>query len=306
MLLEMAIGDAYGIGFEFVKDNQHPNDLAQFYQHPKYNTLIPGQYTDDTQRALANVMVLCHKNILDPKSYADSYVEEFMISPRDGYSRRFQALIESSKNGGDLLTAVSPVGRTNGSIMGVAPLGYIEDTNLLKRAAVIQASVTHSWETAPWAQMVALMAHYFLYDIGPKDELINFLITEVDYPEEMNAHYNHPNYILSPIMKSYTELFKCTMEAKHTALHALYAVLNFDNLADMLKHCVDVGGDTDSLAALAMAIGSVSKEVTNNLPPILYASLENQSRGKDYIVMLDKVINNVYFPNTWIAQGLKQ
>lgn len=307
MLLEMAIGDAYGIGFEFVKDSKHINDLSQYYQHPKYSNLTPGQYTDDTQRSLANVMVIAHKDYMSPFDYAQSYVEEFKASPRDGYSRGYQTFIESCNTGWDFINNIQAHKVSNGSIMGAAPLGYMEDVQQVRRAAMIQATLTHHWETIPWAQMIALMAHYFLYNVGPKDELINFLNIEVDYPSDKPMVYLNPDYTLSPIIRSSNKsLIKCDMTAKVTALHVLYAVLNFDNLADMLKHCIDVGGDTDSLAALAMAIGSSSNEIKNNLPIHLYDALENGPRGKDYIVTLDNVINNVYFPNTWIAQSLKK
>lgn len=309
MLLEMAIGDAYGIGFEFVKDSKHINDLSQYYQHPKYSNLVPGQYTDDTQRSLANVMVIAHKDYMSPFDYAQSYVEEFKASPRDGYSRGYQAFIESCNTGWDFVNNIQATKRSNGSIMGAAPLGYLESIQQVKMAAMIQASLTHHWETIPWAQMVALAAHYFLYDIGPKDGLLDFL------NDQMNEQY----FVVDgrhPIKNSFSNLFKysqyedimesCDMSAQKTACHVLYAVLAYDNLADMLKHCIDVGGDTDSLAALAMAIGSCSHEIGNNLPTHLYDSLENGPRGRDYIVTLDNVINNVYFPNTWIAQSLKK
>ena len=305
MLLEMAIGDAYGIGFEFVKDTKHPNDLSQFFQHPKYSNLIPGQYTDDTQRSLANVMVIATKDYLNPLDYAIAYVNEFKASPRDGYSRGFQALIESCDNGLALLNNVLPTKLSNGSIMGAAPLGYLEEISNVKRAAGIQAMVTHSWETVPWAQMISLAAHYFLYDIGPKNELNQFLLMNVDFAEEFNPEFIQLPYLFSPIIVKDSIVTKCDMTAKHTALHAVWAVLHYDNLADMLKHCVNVGGDTDSLAALAMAIGSSSKEVKNNLPNHLYDTLENNGRGLDYITQLENVINNVYFPRTWIAQELK-
>lgn len=305
MLLEMAIGDAYGIGFEFCKTNS-PNDLARFYQHPKYANLIPGQYTDDTQRALANTMVITRKDYLNAFDFAQAYVEEYKASPRDGYSRGFQALIESVDTGAELLEKVEPTGLTNGSIMGVAPIGYLENISYVKRSAIIQATVTHSWETAPWAQMVALMAHYFLYDIGPKADLIKFLMSEVSFPSDFNPSYINTPYLLSPILIRDSIFTKCDMTAKNTALHIVKAILDHDNLADMLKYCIDVGGDTDSLAASAMAIGSSSREIENNLPQHLYDALENGNRGRDYIVNLDNVLNNVYFPNTWVAKARKE
>lgn len=312
----MAIGDAYGIGFEFVdkdewSNNGLVNDLSKFYQHPLYSNLIPGQYTDDTQRALANTMVICHKDFLNPLEYTKSYIEEFKASPRDGYSRGFQALIESCDDGQQLLDTVSPTKNSNGSIMGVAPLGYLENISDVMRAAAIQAMTTHGWRTVPYAQMIAATAHYFLYDIGPKDELTQFLFLNIDLPNTicpMIAGKADECMFASIIKESEYEdlgVDPCSMSAKSTALHALYAIVNYDNLADMLTHCIDVSGDTDSLAAISMALGSVSTEIENNLPQHFYDTIENGSRGRDYIKQLNDVINNVYFPNTWIAQSLK-
>ncbi|MCK9532362.1 MAG: ADP-ribosylglycohydrolase family protein [Gammaproteobacteria bacterium] len=308
MLLEMAIGDAYGIGFEFCKTNS-VNDLSRFYQHPKYSNLIPGQYTDDTQRSLANVMVITRKDYLNQFDYAQAYIDEFKASPRDGYSRRFQALIESCNNGLDLLSNVRPTKDSNGSIMGVAPVGYLEKISDVKRAAAIQAMVTHSYSTVPYAQMIALAAHYFLYDLGSKDDLLEFINDQLD-EQYFIVDGRHPlKNTFSDIFKEseYEDIIEaCDMTAQKTAYHSLYAVLSYDNLADMLKHCIDVGGDTDSLAALSMAIGSSSKEIENNLPKHLYDTLENGTRGRDYIDSLDNVLNNVYFPNTWKARQTKK
>lgn len=294
MLLEMAIGDAYGIGFEFCKP-AHTNDLAQFYRHPTYDGLEPGQYSDDTQRALANVRVVMTKNPLSFIDYMNAYVEEYKISPRNGYSRGFQSLIMSCENGQDMMDKISPSRATNGSVMGIAPLGYIENITTLKRAATIQALTTHNALTVEWAQVAALTAHYFLYNLGSKENLIGFLYENVDFTFDYDLE-----------AEVFDMVGPCTMQAKDTVLHALKAVLEYDNLADMLKYCIDLKGDTDSLGAVAMALGSVCKEIENNLPHILRNTLENNGRGHDYIVQLDNVLNNVYFPNTWIAKDLKK
>ncbi|MGF1988711.1 MAG: ADP-ribosylglycohydrolase family protein [Nostoc sp. ZfuVER08] len=48
MLLELAIADAYGAGFEYADEMLVNNDLSRYVQHPRFR-LIPGSYTDDTQ-----------------------------------------------------------------------------------------------------------------------------------------------------------------------------------------------------------------------------------------------------------------
>lgn len=59
MLLEIAIGDAYGAGFEYVSTAiicEH-NDLSGYIQHPRHGTK-PGQYTDDTQMSISIAEVI--------------------------------------------------------------------------------------------------------------------------------------------------------------------------------------------------------------------------------------------------------
>lgn len=53
MLLELAIGDAYGAGFEYANRafiGAH-NDLSGYVRHPRHRQR-PGSYTDDTQMSL--------------------------------------------------------------------------------------------------------------------------------------------------------------------------------------------------------------------------------------------------------------
>ena len=48
MLLELAVGDAYGAGFEYVNRQliRQFNDLSRYVKHPRHS-ITPGYYTDD-------------------------------------------------------------------------------------------------------------------------------------------------------------------------------------------------------------------------------------------------------------------
>lgn len=54
MLLEIAIGDAYGAGFEYADSSyvRAKNNLVGYVRHPRHG-IRPGHYTDDTQMSLA-------------------------------------------------------------------------------------------------------------------------------------------------------------------------------------------------------------------------------------------------------------
>ena len=46
MLIEIAIGDAYGAGFEYANPaSDRPNDLSRYFKHPRHN-IGPGCYTE--------------------------------------------------------------------------------------------------------------------------------------------------------------------------------------------------------------------------------------------------------------------
>lgn len=58
-------------------------------------------------------------------------------------------------------------------------------------------------------------------------------------------------------------------------------------LADILRACVAYGGDVDTVAAIALAAASCSRDVSQNLPAHLADTLENGAFGRDYLVALD-------------------
>ena len=65
MLLELAIADAYGAGFEYANEAIANNDLSRYVEHPRFR-LNPSSYTDDTQMSIAIAEVIVSR----PKSSA--------------------------------------------------------------------------------------------------------------------------------------------------------------------------------------------------------------------------------------------
>lgn len=271
MLLECAIGDAYGIGFEFVPhSDDRPITLDRYYSHPKYG-LPAGHYTDDTQRSLANAEVVLEGRHLDAAAYADAYVKVFARDRRDGYSRRYQAFLEAHPDPIRFLDNIKPDAISNGSLMGAAPLGYVASLRQCAQAAGIQAMLTHSYQTIPYAQAIALSAHYFIYDLGPRSELVDFL-------REYALDDPYP-FRLAPPVKD--------MSAKATWRSIIEIITTYDDLTSMLRAAVEMGGDTDSVAAASLAIASCSKEVEQKLPARLVTGLENGDYGRDFLVAID-------------------
>ena len=68
---------------------------------------------------------------------------------------------------------------------------------------------------------------------------------------------------------------------------AVTAVMGNDSMREMLRTCINFGGDVDTIATIALAAASQSSEVTQDLPQPLIDTLENGVYGRDYLIALD-------------------
>lgn len=73
---------------------------------------------------------------------------------------------------------------------------------------------------------------------------------------------------------------------------AITAVMRNDRMSKLLQDCIAFSGDVDTVATIALAAGSCSCEIAQDLPENLVQGLENQSYGRDYIRELDRQLMN--------------
>ena len=71
---------------------------------------------------------------------------------------------------------------------------------------------------------------------------------------------------------------------------ALTAVSRHRSLAELLRGCVDLGGDVDTVATIALASASWSVDYDNDIPTVLIEGLESGPFGIDYLKELDQQI----------------
>jgi ADP-ribosyl-[dinitrogen reductase] hydrolase len=270
MILEAAIGDAYGAGFEFremefIIENNH---LDKYHPHGLY-TEIYKCYTDDTQMALALAELLLETDDWDEEKVANKFVEVFHRDKRRGYSDRVYNALDASKNGLEFMKVLNRGSNGNGSAMRAYTLGYIPEIPKLLEFARIQAVVSHDTEEGIiCAKRIALIVHYYIYNIQDVS-LVEFLNMFLPIQNEFE--------IASPI----------DMHGYPTTNAIINIVSKANNMRDCLLDCINYGGDTDTVAALSMAILSVKEQVDRNLPQFLFDDLENGEFGKDYLMDID-------------------
>ena len=116
MLVEMAIGDAYGAAFEFMSDDfiAGKNDLSGYKRNPETH-LGGGCYTDDTQMTIAIAEHLLSGEAPSHEGLAEHFVVVFKRDERRGYSKRVFGALQNAGNGRDFLAAITPVSDRSGA-----------------------------------------------------------------------------------------------------------------------------------------------------------------------------------------------
>ncbi len=297
MILEAAVGDSYGACHEctnpeFIAEN----NKLEYVKHPRlrgqpgtYDPVSTGYYTDDTQMSIALAEAMLDDDFVwNKEEIADKFVWTFKRNKRKGYTPYFLNVLLNSEDGKGMLSRINGRSDKSGAFMRGAPIGLYREFDEVVAKSKEQAAVTHnSWVGKNSAVGAALMTHYFYYDLGPKDDLIPWL----------RDNWFGDSLMTPKVYEVDGQPLQCwhPSENRRVRVHgwdclhaALYAIDAHDNMADILKQCVAYGGDTDTVATVAMAAASCSSQIEQNLPRHLVENLEDGTYGASYLRILDQ------------------
>ena len=277
MIVEMAVGDAYGAAFEFIKPARQVavglvNDTKTYQHHPEF-AIGGGRYTDDTQMTIAVAETMLGAAI-SREILAENFVKTFKRDERLGYGSRFYDLLKEIEDGSELLERLMPQSSRSGAAMRVSPFGLYADLDEVFRLARLQGDITHdSDEGRLSASAIAAMVHFFAHKKGTQAELGAFLNEKV------------PDYCWHVDWTGWA-----SVEGIPCAHAAVTAVRNGKSMRDVLERCINFGGDVDTIAAMAMFSASLAG-IPNDLPTELYEGLEDGPYGMSYLKALDVKLN---------------
>lgn len=271
MLIELAVGDAYGAGFEYVDQAfiAAHNDLSCYVRHPRHD-IVPGCYTDDTQMSIAIAEAVVSGDDWTPLMLAERFVAAFQRDPREGYATGFYDFLSRIPNGAQFLKEITPHSDKSGAAMRAGPIGVYPNREEVVSRATVQARLTHDTPDGIRAAVAAaLMTHYFLYELGPKTRLGTYL------EEHVVGHWAEP--------------WQGKVKSKGwMSVHAaVSAIQTSSSLSDLLRRCIAFSGDVDTVATIALAAASCCREIVSDLPQNIALLLENREYGRDYLLNLD-------------------
>ncbi len=303
ILLRIAQGDAYAMAVEYCKRTEHPElfnevlKFERFHKHPTHHKLNPGMYTDDTQMSVAVTEALladasgCYwDNYLTTDMFAWHFFEAFKRDPRDGYSRKFQEILERSRTVNELKLNLMLDSNKNGACMRAVPIGVLLTPEEVIKVCETQAKVTHdTFGGIRSAQVVGLMSHFALYESTPFSDLPGYVTR---YLPDLN--------FLSEPWRGGVGLQHSDPHGRGIGINTAHAVMTLlieqPSLMDILRQTIEWRGDTDSVAAVAWGIAS-TRYPNEIIPDFLEHALEatgNLRYGPDFLLKLGKQLMNEY------------
>lgn len=249
-MLGAIVGDIIGSAYEFKNTKRKEFHLFT----PK------SKFTDDTVMTLAVARWLC-----DDKEHCKATLVQRMQElgrryPTAGYAGSFMRWLYNPEP-----QPYNSYG--NGSAMRVSPVAfYAHSLQEALGLAKISAEVTHNHpEGIKGAQAIA-SSIYLARHGATKREIKSYV--------EENFHYD-----LSRQLDDIRPTYSYDMSCQNTVPQALLVFLEGANFEDVIRSAVSIGGDSDTIAAMAGGIAQAFYVIPKKLSSYCYALLTPELRG---------------------------
>jgi len=287
-ILGLAVGDALGSHFEgqgreFVAE-RFPDAAALIDQPPQ----PPWHYTDDTQMAIGVAEALLKDDeILEP-SLCEAFVANY--APSRGYGRGARVILQAMEEGQDyqqLANEYFPGGSYgNGAAMRVAPVGlrFYDDLDRVWEQARLSSLPTHVHPLGiEGAQLIAAAVAIGVSSASfDKQHLFDELTRRCqadEYREKLDLAAGASGFHdLLPLGNG--------IAAQDSAVTAIACAACWpDSFPQVVAHAILLGGDTDTIAAMAGAISGAYLG-SDAIPPDWLDALEDGHKGRSYLIDL--------------------
>lgn len=309
VMLGVACGDILGANVEF-SSREAIRELHGRVENFLDSDWRPfGQYTDDTEMTLALATSLIRRGTVDAEDCARAYAEFFGSESRRGYGPGVSQLLEMLRQGADYRQTGRAVHSTgsygNGGAMRIGPLGLAfrnASAPSLREAVRCALLCTHVHPEAVDGALIQALAvarlsttvdassleeNHFLTSLHAtaqtpslRDKLAVILDASPSTPDET---------ILAAVCtpSEFGEQFQ--IRATEAVTCALWAFIrNWPDPEECLVRAVGLGGDTDTVAALAGAlVGALHG--TSWIPLRWYENIENtEAVGRDGLIQIGR------------------
>lgn len=294
-LLGLAVGDALGGRFEA----QSAEGIRTRFPSAERLIAYPQDeiwYTDDTQMAIGVAEALIDRGEIVEESLCRAFVANYV--PSRGYGRGARAVLEAMEDGEDYRAVAErhfPGGSFgNGAAMRVAPVGLLfrDDHGRLWEQAKLSALPTHRHQLGiEGAQLLALaVALGSGMERFDRTAFFDRLLAACE-SAEYRAKLEEASRVRQPDDLAGLGNGIEALQSVPTAIASF--ALTPESFEDAISNVIFLGGDTDTLAAMAGALSGAYLGV-GRLPNRLVGLLESSPKGREYIRQLAGRLLAVY------------
>jgi poly(ADP-ribose) glycohydrolase ARH3 len=266
----------------------------------RLDTMLPGRlpagsYTDDSQMMIAILQTLAHRGGLDPAYLARRFLA--LYEPIRGYGGRINALMHRLA-AGEPWDRVATDSWGNGGAMRVGVLGvfFADDEEACLSAALEQCRITHTHPrglagAAAQALAVRLAANLGASGLTPQpDEFMEQISAKIEaidphLAQRLRAMPPLPHGDEAAARVALTSAYARDVSAAEAVPPALGAFLAAEDPEQAVVLAVSLGGDTDTIGAMAGALAGAYWGL-EALPGPWLAALENRQSGRDAVLSL--------------------
>lgn len=296
----IAVGDAYGRPFEFNTRefiDEH-NDVNGYKQRETERFQGTGYFTDDTQMSIAIAEQMLSRSEPSQIGYAYHFIKAFKRDPRGGYSKRLHNALEKADETNPLefiLNCKQAGMSSNGSVMRAVPLGMLPDIKDIMNRSIMHTSVTHGHIDAVNSALVVSLTGHFFYHV--------FKFIEGDLQKKYAYYLTWIRSIVgvsvfNDIYQSYNmnTKYELQCDAKSTAAISIkiaWGLLKENKPLEPIKgrevlyQAVQVGGDVDSSASIALGLYSLRPDMSLINIPTTFNVMETRMYTLPLIKQLD-------------------
>ena len=228
-------GDIIGSSREF-----RPKKTKDFKLYNRYST-----FTDDTVMTLAIASWLMKDK--NSREVLISEIKEFGLKyPDAGYGGMFRNWLNQD--------SPEPYGSwANGSAMRVSPVSWVaESLEESQKLAMMSADVTHNHPEGIKGALATNDAIFLARNSFTKEEIKEHI--------EKNYHYD-----LSRNVDDIRPDYKFDVSCKGSVPESIICFLEADDYEDTIRNAVSLGGDADTMAAIAGGIASAYWDVPDKI-----------------------------------------
>ncbi|MCI0634614.1 MAG: ADP-ribosylglycohydrolase family protein [Actinobacteria bacterium] len=255
--LGLALGDALGAPFEFLRATNIPDPVPAFER--SWLDLPPGSTTDDTAMARNLMRSLAERGGFDPEDLVRRHLEWFRSDPPDVGTLTGRVL-RRVVGGEDAVTAARDVWEQrgpevsagNGSVMYCAPLGlaYANRPGELPDLAPVLSTLTHFDGRCRTAVLAITLCVASLVRGQPAEDAARDALTAVSEHEGGEEL----EFLVEAVGRSRPIDGPDQGFCLFTVGAAFQALLLGGDVESELRRVVSLGGDTDTNAAVAGAL----------------------------------------------------